>query len=206
MKILIIDDHSLYRDGLKFNLSSIMPDIQILDAENMTQAIEQLAQNSDVNLVLANFDMPDIRWKDGIKTLKESAKNSQIGVIASLSENHDIRKILNMGLCCFLPKNIDKKVLNSALSLVLNGGTYFPPTLLMKQTPNDLSQTSGKHLTARQMEVLRYLAQGLSNKQIAYQMKVSEATVKLHINALLRAVGATNRTQAVIKAQQMGIV
>ena len=204
MKILIIDDHSLYRDGLRFNLALMMPEAQIFDAENMTQAIEKLKQNNDINLVLANWDMPDIRWKDGIKTIKENSKNSQIGVIASSSEHSDIKKILNMGLCCFLPKNIDAKVLNSALGLVLNGGTYFPPALLKQQSNN--TSLNGKHLTNRQTEVLQYLAQGLSNKQIAYQMNVSEATVKLHINALLRAVGATNRTQAVIKSQQMGIV
>lgn len=204
MKILIIDDHSLYRDGLRFNLALLMPDAQVFDAENITQALEKLKQNNDINLILANWDMPDIKWKDGIKTIKENSKNSQIGVIASSSENNDIKKILNMGLCCFLPKNIDAKVLNSALGLVLNGGTYFPPTLLKQQSNN--TSLNGKHLTNRQMEVLQYLAQGLSNKQIAYQMNVSEATVKLHINALLRAVGATNRTQAVIKSQQMGIV
>lgn len=205
MKILIIDDHSLYRDGLKFNLSNIMPEAQIIDAESFPQALEKLKQNNDVNLVLANWDMPEIKWKNGLETLKETSKDMQIGVMASTSENHDIRKILNMGLCCFLPKNIDTKVLNSALGLVLNGGTYFPPSLL-KQQSNNLSQTNGKHLTNRQLEVLKYLTQGLSNKQIAYQMNVSEATVKLHINALLRAVGATNRTQAVIKSQQLGIV
>ena len=205
MKILIIDDHSLYRDGLKFNLANMIPDIEIFDAENMSQALEKLKQNNDINLVLANWDMPDIKWNNGIQTLKEISKNSQIGVIASSSENNDIKKILSLGLCCFLPKNIDTKVLNSALGLVLNGGTYFPPSLLKQQSENMIN-TNGKHLTNRQLEVLKYLAQGLSNKQIAYQMNVSEATVKLHINALLRAVGATNRTQAVIKSQQMGIV
>ena len=205
MKILIIDDHSLYRDGLKFNLANIMPEAQILDAENMSQALEKLQQNDDVNLVLANWDMPDIKWKDGIKTLKEVSKNSQIGVIASSGENSDIKKILNMGLCCFLPKNIDAKVLNSALGLVLNGGSYFPPSLL-KQPADNIFSPNRKHLTNRQLEVLKYLAQGLSNKQIAYKMNVSEATVKLHINALLRSVDATNRTQAVIKSQQLGII
>ena len=102
-------------------------------------------------------------------------------------------------------KNIETKVLNSALGLVLNGGTYFPPTLI-NQTNDSTNLANGKKLTNRQFEVLRYLSQGLSNKQIAYQMNVSEATVKLHINALLRAVGATNRTQAVIKAQKMGVI
>ena len=205
MKILIIDDHSLYRDGLKFNLSNIMPSAQIIDAENFSQGLDKLKQNNDINLVLANWDIPEIKWQNGLKTLKETSDNLQIGVMASMNENPDIKKILNMGICCFLPKNIDTKVLNSALNLVLNGGTYFPPTLL-KQQANNLSQTNNKHLTNRQLEVLKYLAQGLSNKQIAYQMNVSEATVKLHINALLRVVGATNRTQAVIKSQQLGII
>ena len=205
MKILIIDDHSLYRDGLKFNLANIIPEAQVIDAENFSQALEKLKQYNDINLVLANWDMPEIKWQDGLKKLKEISNDLQIGVLASTSDNHDIKKFLNMGLCCFLPKNIDPKVLNSALGLVLNGGTYFPPSFL-KQDTNNFSQMNKKHLTNRQSEVLKYLAQGLSNKQIAYQMNVSEATVKLHINALLRAVGATNRTQAVIKSQQLGIV
>ena len=149
MKILIIDDHSLYRDGLKFNLSNIIPDAQIIDAENFSQALEQLKQNNDINLVLADWDIPEIKWKDGLKTLKENYKNLQIGIISSSKENHNIKKILNMGLCCFLPKNIDTKVLNSALNLVLNGGTYFPPSLL-KQQSNGFSHTNDKHLTNRQ--------------------------------------------------------
>ena len=77
---------------------------------------------------------------------------------------------------------------------------------LINQAADTMNLSNGKKLTTRQFEVLRYLAQGLSNKQIAYQMSVSEATVKLHINALLRAMGATNRTQAVIKAQKMGVI
>ena len=76
----------------------------------------------------------------------------------------------------------------------------------MKQTSENMSLKNGKRLTSRQFEVLKYLSQGLSNKQIAYHMAVSEATVKLHINALLRAVAATNRTQAVIKAQKLGVI
>ena len=129
----------------------------------------------------------------------------RIGVISALEDAHIIKKALNLGVCCYLPKNINTKVLNSALCLVLNGGTYYPPALINQATDN-MNLANGKKLTARQFEVLRYLAQGLSNKQIAYQMSVSEATVKLHINALLRAMGATNRTQAVIKAQKMGVI
>lgn len=205
MKILIADDHALYRDGLRLNLNNLLPDAQILDAATFGQAVDKLKQNTDIELVLADLDMPEMPWEEGITSIKETAKNSRIGVISASEDGYNIKKALNLGVCCYLPKNIDTKVLNSALGLILNGGTYFPPTLL-DQSAENTQLANGKKLTNRQFEVLRYLAQGLSNKQIAYQMSVSEATVKLHINALLRAVGATNRTQAVIKAQKMGVV
>ncbi len=205
MKILIADDHALYRDGLRLNLNNILPQAQILDAATFSQAVDVLKNNQDIELVLADLDMPEINWEEGIKAIKNYANSSRIGVISASEDAHNIKKALGLGVCCYLPKNIETKVLNSALGLVLNGGTYFPPTLI-NHTADSTHLTNGKKLTNRQFEVLRYLSQGLSNKQIAYQMNVSEATVKLHINALLRAVGATNRTQAVIKAQKMGVI
>ncbi len=205
MKILIADDHALYRDGLRLNLNNLLPQAQILDAASFGQAIDVLKNNKDIELILLDLDMPEMSWEDGIKNIKELMPDLRIGVISALEDAHIIKKALNLGVCCYLPKNINTKVLNSALCLVLNGGTYYPPALI-NQAADNMNLANGKKLTARQFEVLRYLAQGLSNKQIAYQMSVSEATVKLHINALLRAMGATNRTQAVIKAQKMGVI
>ncbi len=205
MKILIADDHALYRDGLRLNLNNLLPQAQILDAASFGQAVDVLKNNKDIELILLDLDMPEMSWEDGIKNIKELMPDLRIGVISALEDAHIIKKALNLGVCCYLPKNINTKVLNSALCLVLNGGTYYPPALINQATDN-MNLANGKKLTARQFEVLRYLAQGLSNKQIAYQMSVSEATVKLHINALLRAMGATNRTQAVIKAQKMGVI
>lgn len=204
MKILIADDHALYRDGLRLNLHNLLPDAQIIDAASFNQAVEMLKNNPDTTLVLADLDMPEMNWEEGIKAMQAALPNVRIGIISASEDIHTIKKILEMGICCYLPKNIDTKVLNSALGLVLNGGTYYPPSLLTSNSQNILA--NGKKLTNRQFEVLRYLSQGLSNKQIAYQMSVSEATVKLHINALLRALGATNRTQAVIKAQKNGLI
>ena len=205
MKILIADDHALYRDGLRLNLSNLLPDADILDAASFSQAAEALKNNPDTTLVLADLGMPDTGWEDGIQKLQAAMPNIRIGVISASEDVHTIKKILGLGICCYLPKNIDTKVLNSALNLVLNGGTYYPPALLAASSEN-MNLANGKKLTNRQFEVLKYLAQGLSNKQIAYQMNVSEATVKLHINALLRALGATNRTQTVIKAQKSGLI
>lgn len=204
MKILIADDHALYRDGLRLNLNNLLPDAQILDANGFAQAQELLKLNPDIDLVLTDLDMPEGNWEDQIKKM-QNVISARIGVISASEDVHNIKKALNLGICCYLPKSIDTKVLNSALGLVLNGGTYFPPAFLNHSADNT-KLSNGKKLTNRQFEVLKFLAQGLSNKQIAYHMNVSEATVKLHINALLRAVGATNRTQAVIKAQKMGVV
>ena len=122
----------------------------------------------------------------------------------------NIRKVLESGVCGYIPKRSDPKILNSALQLVLDGGTYIPPALIESggtaQANGNGAKPKGKTLTNRQAQVLDLVAQGLSNKQIAYEMGVSEATVKLHINALLRSIGVTNRTQAVVTAQKMGLI
>ena len=114
------------------------------------------------------------------------------------------------GISGYIPKRSDPKIMTGALKLVLDGGTYLPPSVLDSGSSSGNQQgenrSKGKTLTNRQSQVLELVAQGLSNKQIAYEMGVSEATVKLHINALLRSIGATNRTQAVIIAQKMGLI
>jgi DNA-binding NarL/FixJ family response regulator len=205
MKILIADNQALYRDGLKVNLQNLLPDAQIFEAGTLSQTFDILLKNVDINLILVDLDIPELHWETAIKALLEAAPNTRVGVIAASEDGHDVKKALALGVCCYLPKNMDTKVLNAALGLILNGGTYFPSELV-NQTYTNMNLSNGKKLTNRQFEVLSYLAQGLSNKQIAYQMGVSEATVKLHINALLRAVEANNRTQAVIKAQKMGVI
>lgn len=204
MKILIADDYALFRDGLRFNLEKITSDLILLEANSWTQAAELLKNNPDTSLVLVDMTMQDAPWEDGLKSLK-SVFEGRIGVLADAEDAYTIKKAMSLGVCGYLPKNIEQKVLTSALGLILNGGTYFPSTLL-NQSSDNMNLSNGKRLTNRQFEVLKYLSQGLSNKQIAYHMSVSEATVKLHINALLRAVAATNRTQAVIKAQKMGVI
>lgn len=207
MKILIADDHALFRDGLSLHLEKIAPHAVILQASNYSQAMKIIDSTPDINLVVIDLDMPDMKWEEGVKVLHEKSPNIRFVVISASENRHDIKKILEMGLSGYIPKSSDTKVLTSALNLIIEGGTYLPPSIISQvSSENNLSRREGKVLTPRQSEVLRYVAQGLSNKQIAYNMSVSEATVKLHINALLRAVGATNRTQAVIIAQKKGLI
>ncbi len=208
MKILIADDHALFRDGLSMNLEKLEPSAVISQAANFTQSLKIAASEPEIDLIVIDLDMPDMSWEEGIRQLREASPSARIVVISASDESRNVKKALELGAVGYISKQTDTQVLNSALKLIIDGGTYLPPSAIEKRTTAEISgrRANGKHLTARQAEVLSYVAEGMSNKQIAYEMGVSEATVKLHINALLRAVGATNRTQAVVLAQKMGII
>lgn len=210
MKVLIADDHALFRDGLGMRLEQIDPEVIILQASNFTQALKIIDEEKKIDLVILDLDMPDMTWEDGLPEIKKKAEGARFVVISASEDVRNIRKILESGVCGYIPKRSDPKILNSALHLVLNGGTYIPPALIdpsnSPASTTSVGKPKGKTLTNRQSQVLDLVAQGMSNKQIAFAMGVSEATVKLHINALLRSIGVTNRTQAVVTAQKMGLI
>lgn len=199
MKILIADKQPIYRDGLKHNLNIINPGAVVLDASSLGQINDVLRQNNDIDLLLTDIDMMLPDWENKARELLSSPGYPRVGVMTNNHNQSDAKKANDIGLCCYLPKNIELHTFEQALYKVLRGENYYLPI--------DVSDfKSPTKLTNRQFEVLKYLAQGLSNKQIAYYMNVSEATVKLHINALLRAIEATNRTQAVVKSQKIGLI
>ena len=210
MKVLIVDDHALFRDGLSLQLEKINSEFIILQASNFNQALRFAETDSAISMIVMDLDMPDINWQEALKELKNKAPNAKFVVVSAKDDASVIRQSLELGVSGFISKRSEPEVLNKALQLVLDGGTYLPSSVL-QPSPSTIVQDrkysgTAKSLTNRQNQVLNLVAQGLSNKQIAYEMGVSEATVKLHINALLRSVGATNRTQAVIMAQKMGII
>lgn len=209
MKVLIADDHALFRDSLSRQMEQINPECIILQASNFNQALKFVETDNKIALVVMDLDMPDMNWQEALKELKAKAQNAKFVVVSAGEDTATIRKSLELGVSGYISKRSEPEVLNNALRLILEGGTYLPPSVLQPTAGTivqDSQYRTGKTLTHRQNQVLGLVAQGLSNKQIAYEMGVSEATVKLHINALLRSVGATNRTQAVIMAQKMGII
>jgi DNA-binding NarL/FixJ family response regulator len=159
-------------------------------------------------MLVLEVEMQDMPWLDSLKEIRKIAPHTAIVVVSASEDNRTIRTILATGVKGYIPKRSDAKVFNNALKLVLDGGTYVPPMLIDNAPLNNLSgkSTGIKTLTTRQSQVLDLIAQGKSNKQIAYDMGVSESTVKLHINALLRSLHVTNRTQAVITAQKLGLI
>lgn len=208
MKILIADDHALFRDGLALRLENLLPEAVISQASGYSQVLKILKEDSNIDILIMDVEMQDMPWLDTLKRIRETAPKTKIIVVSASEDSRTIRTILATGVKGYIPKRSEVKVFNNALKLIFDGGTYVPPNLIDNIPLNNLSgrNTGITTLTTRQSQVLDLIAQGKSNKQIAYDMGVSESTVKLHINALLRSLHVSNRTQAVITAQKIGLI
>ena len=208
MKILIADDHAMFRDGLALHLEKLAPDATIIQASSYSQMFKIISSENDVSVIILDTEMQDMPWADALTKIMQISPKTVVVAVSACEDIRLIKSILAKGVKGYISKRADAKTLSNALRLVMDGGTYVPPSLL-ENIPN--SDTAGKNgavktLTYRQSQVLDLIAQGKSNKQIAFDMGVSESTVKLHINALLRSLRVNNRTQAVITAQKMGII
>lgn len=210
MKVLITDEQSLFRDGLSLRLKQINQDIAILQSSNLVDMQKILSKEPDIDILIVDIDLAELNAAEIINKIKNLAPNTKIVAISSSEDTRNIKKILSCGVKGYILKRSDSNILSGALKLILDGGTYIPPAMLDNgidyNGSSHISNPLKKNLTNRQSQVLDLIAQGKSNKQIAYDMGVSEATVKLHINALLRSLKVNNRTQAVITAQKMGLI
>lgn len=208
MKILIADDHALFRDGLALRLEQIVPDAAISQASGYSQVFKILKSDNKFDILVLDVEMQDMPWLESLRQIREISPQTKIVVVSATEDSRTIRTILSTGVKGYIPKRSEIKVFNNAFKLISDGGTYVPPTVIDNSPINNISgrNTGIKLLTTRQSQVLDLIAQGKSNKQIAYEMGVSESTVKLHINALLRSLHVNNRTQAVITAQKIGLI
>ena len=208
MKILIADDHALFRDGLALRLEQMAPEAAISQASGYSQIFKIIKSDNNFDILILDVEMQDMPWLESLKQIRETAPKTKIIVVSASEDPRTIRTILSTGVKGYIPKRSEIKVFNNAFKLVADGGTYVPPNLIDGNNTNNISgkNTGIKILTARQSQVLDLIAQGKSNKQIAYDMGVSESTVKLHINALLRSLRVNNRTQAVVTAQKIGLI
>ncbi len=213
MHVLIADDHELFRDGLRFQIETMEPECNITECGTHESVKKAVSENPDINLVLYDLNMPEGSWREGLSSLKKKADSARIVILSASEDPRDINDALDMEISGYIPKGSATRVLKNAVRLVMDGGTYLPPALLTARGTDKNGKEgkrpvlpNGKTLTPRQMEVLTHLSKGEANKQIAYAMSVSEATVKLHINALLRNLQSHNRTQAVVTAQKYGVI
>ena len=212
MKILLVDDHVLIRDALRGVLAELQRDAQILDAADSGSAFEAIEKNPDVQMIVLDLNLPDRGGFDVLAEIRE--RYPAIGVVV-LSGNQDrasVHAALDLGALGFIPKSAQREVMLSAFNLIFAGGIYIPPQIL-ERSPGSPG-TAPRHarhraadlgLTERQMAVLALMMQGKSNKVICRDLDLAEPTVKNHVTAILKALKAKNRTEAVIAAGALGL-
>jgi DNA-binding NarL/FixJ family response regulator len=202
MKIIFADDHTLFRAGMRHVLNQFDHELVLLEAPDHQGAAKLAAEHPDADLLLMDLAMPGQNPYAAIKELRNRHPTLPIVVMSATNEAAEVQRAFDSGAMGFIPKHETAPVMMSALRLVLSGGIYMPP-LLMRYTPNYVGVN---RLTPRQLEVLRGIADGKSNKEIGRVMNLSEATVKAHVMALYRALNVDNRVAAAQAAKDKGLL
>ena len=213
MKILIVDDHPLIREALRHVLTVLDAKIDLIEAQNFTEALAAADANPELDLILLDLGLPDIDGFDALLELRKCHPGAPVVVLSASEQPAMVLRAIDIGAMGFIPKTTSSPLLLNALRLVLAGGVYLPVEVLRQHesapepalslaaqatqfgkmlTPQDIG------LTARQAEVLALLVQGKSNKLICRDLGLAEGTVKIHVTAILKALNVSNRTQAVI--------
>jgi DNA-binding NarL/FixJ family response regulator len=208
MKTLLADDHPLMREGVRQVLSQLEPPVEIVDAHDYPSLFAQTALHADLDLALVDLNMPGFVGMQGITQYRHRFPDIPLVVLSASESPHDIRSALKAGALGYIPKAASTAAMLAALRQVLAGNLFVPASLgdslvdLHALAPAGFAGLQPCGLTARQLEVARLLAQGCANKTIADILAMSEGTVKVHIAAIFRAFGVTNRTEAVLAIQR----
>ncbi|MCO8626527.1 response regulator [Burkholderia multivorans] len=209
MKILIVDDHPVLRDGVEALLRRNDAALAVVQAASADDAMQMLDQHADIDAIVLDLKMRGTSGVDAIAALAHARPALQIIVLSSSEDPRDVRAAFAHGALGYVPKSASPHTLLSAIVMVLNGERYVPPLLLddgAAYTIEPPRQAAGAPLTPRQIEVLRFLAEGVPNKVIADRLGLSEKTVKAHITAIFRTLHVLNRTQAAAAGRKAGLI
>jgi DNA-binding NarL/FixJ family response regulator len=201
--LLIADDHPLFRGALREAVNGLFDRAQIAEAGTFEEVTELLERGGDIDLILLDLRMPGVRGFSGLMYLRAQYPSLPIVVVSANDDPAVIRRCMEFGASGFIPKTLGVEALRQAVAQVLRGEVWTPPDVdLQRDTDAESAAVIARlaTLTPQQVRVLMMLSGGLLNKQIAYELSVSEATVKAHVSAILQKLGVESRTQAVIAA------
>ncbi len=205
-RLLIADDHPLFRGALREAVSSLVDKVDIAEAGTFDEVAELLDRSSDIDLIFLDLAMPGMRGFSGLMYLRAQYPSVPVVVVSANDDPAVIRRCMEFGASGFIPKTLGVEAMRNAVSRILGGGVWTPPDIdLRVGADTETSELMGRMatLTPQQVRVLMMLSEGLLNKQIAYQLGVSEATIKAHVSAILQKLGVESRTQAVIAAAKI---
>ncbi|MGL6261263.1 response regulator [Vibrio sp. WXL103] len=201
--IIIADDHPLFRNALFQSIHMAIGGVTLLEADSLDALLSVLDKESEPDLLLLDLKMPGANGMSGLIQLRAEYPELPIVVVSASEEPAVVTQVKSHGAYGFIPKSSDMRTLVAALNQVLAGEPYFPAELITNAAAcADLAEKIAT-LTPQQYKVLGMLSDGLLNKQIAYELNVSEATIKAHMTAIFRKLEVKNRTQAVILLQEL---
>jgi len=205
-RLVIADDHPLFRDALRLTIEQTLGDADIAEADSFDSLRARLEAVPETDLVLLDLKMPGIRGFSGLLYIRAAFSAVPVAIISANDEQRVMRLALELGAVGYIPKSATLGEIREALSALLAGETWLPAALDLHRPSedSDLALAAGlARLTPQQVRVLMMLSDGLLNKQIAHLLHVTEATVKAHVSAILQKLGVDNRTQAVIVARRL---
>jgi DNA-binding NarL/FixJ family response regulator len=205
-RLMIADDHPLFRGALREAVTGLFERADIAEAGTFDEVSAMLERTSDIDLILLDLAMPGVRGFSGLMYLRAQYPSVPVVVVSANDEPAVIRRCMDFGASGFIPKTLGVEAMRDAIAVVLRGGVWTPPDIDLSaagdaETTALLARLAT--LTPQQVRVLMMLSEGLLNKQIAFQLGVSEATVKAHVSAILQKLGVESRTQAVIAAAKI---
>jgi DNA-binding NarL/FixJ family response regulator len=205
-RLIIADDHPLFRGALRQAVASVLPAAKIDETGTFEDLTALLEQDSDVDLILLDLSMPGISGFSGLIYLRAQYPAIPVVIVSASDDIGTIRQSLDFGASGFIPKRFGVDTLRDAILKVMDGDVWVPPDVDMSAAADpEMTKLRDRlvTLTPQQVRVLMMLSQGLLNKQIAYELSVSEATIKAHVSAILQKLGVESRTQAVIAAAKI---
>jgi DNA-binding NarL/FixJ family response regulator len=211
--ILLADDHALFRQGIRHLIADSIKGAQVVEADGFDSALEALAKHGGASLVVLDLRMPGMAGASSLRAMRDAYPAAKLVVLSASESRHDILEALSAGVHGYITKTAEAEDISSAFKYVLAGGVYVPPLLSQGGTVEDMalppqpstvqSAVDLGRFTPRQRDVLRLLAAGKSNKEIARELDLAEGTVKIHLAAIFRALNARNRTEAVVLAGKL---
>jgi DNA-binding NarL/FixJ family response regulator len=205
-RLVIADDHPLFRGALREAVTGLFERSDIAEAGSFEEVSKLLDKGGEVDLILLDLSMPGVRGFSGLMYLRAQYPSVPVVVVSANDDPSVIRRCMDFGASGFIPKTLGIEQMREAITRVLKGGVWTPPDVDLAASGDAEGSAMMARLatlTPQQVRVLMMLSEGLLNKQIAYELSVSEATVKAHVSAILQKLGVDSRTQAVIAAAKI---
>lgn len=204
IRILIADDHEMVLDVFAMYLSSA-PDIEVTTAKTLDEALEHIQDAGPYDVVLLDLNMPGMNGVSGLRRAIRSNGTKPVAIITGNPTPRMLDEIMNAGSSGIVLKTTGVRSLANAIRF-MNAGEHYMPLELVRERHNAGRTTKNGRLSDKEMMVLSYLAEGKQNKEIANDLKLAEPTIKMHVTSICKKLSATNRTQAVIVARDLGLI